>query len=126
MSNGCEAITTSGEPCQMAPLRGERFCWNHDPAHAADRAAARKRGGRNSSRAGPVGLPVEPVRLRSVEDVRTMLEDVATETMRLANSNQRSRTLAALLGLALRTLEVGELEARLEALEEQLRTRRVA
>jgi hypothetical protein len=38
----------------------------------------------------------------------------------LGNSPQRSRTLGTLLGVALRALEVGEIEARLQALEQRL------
>lgn len=129
MSNGkrtCQATTASGEPCQMSPLTDSDFCWTHDPARAVDRAAARKRGGQNSSRAGLVGVSVEPVRLRTVEDVRTLLEDVVADTLALANSNARSRTLASLLTLALKALEVGELEERLVALEILLSHKRAA
>ncbi|MBA3498508.1 MAG: hypothetical protein H0T86_15530 [Gemmatimonadales bacterium] len=42
------------------------------------------------------------------------------ETLAQPNGHERSRAVGSLLMIALRALEVGELEARLAALEEQI------
>jgi hypothetical protein len=55
--------------------------------------------------------------LDSVPKVRRLLEIAVLDTLSLENSVARSRTLAYLAQVALKTLEVGEFEARLEALE---------
>jgi hypothetical protein len=127
MTNGksCEALTTAGTPCAMAPLSDSAFCWSHDPARASERAAARRRGGANSSRAGPATDP-GPVDLGSAEAIRALLAEETRATLRQVPSLRRSRAVVALLTLAVKLLEVGEMEARLGALEQQLRTRRVA
>jgi uncharacterized small protein (DUF1192 family) len=52
--------------------------------------------------------------------VQALLEETVSTTLAQENTGQRSRTLGYLLGLALKALEVGELEERIAALEERL------
>jgi hypothetical protein len=111
----------------MPPVGDTDHCFAHDPARAADRARARKQGGhqRHAGTArtegrGRAAAPREVVTLGSVADVRTLLERTVGDTLALDNSPQRSRTIGGLLGVALKALEVGELEARVAALEERL------
>jgi hypothetical protein len=54
------------------------------------------------------------------------LEIAVLDTLSQENSLSRSRTLAYLVQMALKTLEVGNLEERLEALESALGPRLVA
>jgi hypothetical protein len=111
----------------MAPLEGSDRCFCHAPDQAPARARARKRGGQATRTPLLFPLPPEPSPLRDVASVQTLLEEVVHETRVQPNSAQRSRTIAVLLGVALRTLEIGELEARLAALEEQIASpRRIA
>ncbi len=111
----------------MHPLQDSRYCFIHDPKGGAARAKARKRGGRNRR----VGLALDPPskapHLRDVAAIQAQLEAALFNTLRLENSNSRSRTVGYLLGFALKALEVGELEERLSALEAQaLGPRRMA
>ena len=112
----------------MAPIAGSPYCFAHSPERSRERAEARKKGGHNS-RTPSSARAVEPVRLRDVASVQTVLEGAVMDTLRQENSAQRSRTLGYLAGMALRALEVGELEERLTALEARLGThtpRRIA
>ncbi len=58
--------------------------------------------------------------LASVAALRRLLEIAALDTLALENSLARSRTLVAVVVAGSRLLEVGELEARLTALEAAL------
>ena len=60
------------------------------------------------------------MRLRDVASVQEVIEEAVRDTLAQPNSAQRSRALGYLAGIALKALEVGELEARLAALEGQL------
>lgn len=55
--------------------------------------------------------------LGTVADIRRILEVAVLDTLGLENSIARARTLAYLATSAIKLLEVGELEERLEALE---------
>jgi hypothetical protein len=102
----------------MPSVSTSNYCFAHDPASARARAASRKKGGRN--RRTPDGELPDGVTLRSVNTIQQVLEQVVGVTLKQSNSARRSRTLGYLLGIALRALEVGELEDRITALEARL------
>jgi hypothetical protein len=118
----CRGRNRRGEPCGMPPLAESAHCWAHDPARARDRAAARKEGGRRRQAAAAAGPdePRAPVPLRDVGSVQAQLERAVADTLVQPNGAPRSRTLGYLLGIALRAIEVGELEERLAAVEQRL------
>lgn len=116
----CAATAATGEPCGARPVTGSPYCWAHAPELAQKRAAARQRGGKASHGLGDG--PPPHVRLRAAGDVLGLLETAAGDLMALKPSAQRARGLAYLAGVALRAVEVAELEARIAALEAQTPT----
>ena len=122
----CAGKNKRGEPCGMAPLTGSEWCFAHDPARGRDRAKARKKGGHNRRTPKVSQIDAEQVCLRTVEAVQELLEGAVADTLGQENSAQRSRTLGYLAGLALKALEVGELEQRMAALEQLVAQRRSA
>ena len=60
--------------------------------------------------------------LRSVESMQRLLEVVVFETLSLENSIARTRAITGIVSAATKLLEVGELEARLAALESAVRS----
>lgn len=67
-----------------------------------------------------MGVDVQPVTLATVADVMALLEDVATDLLRLENSVARGRALTSVATAAVRTIETSELEQRLSALESRM------
>jgi hypothetical protein len=119
-AGGCVDRNAKGEPCGMPRLEDSDRCFAHDPTRGAARARARKRGGRNRRVASVSEAPTDASPLREVGAIQGQLEAALFNTLQLENSNGRSRTIGYLLGFALKALEVGELEARLAALEQQI------
>lgn len=111
----CAGTNAEGESCGMAPGLGSPWCFAHDPKRGRDRAKARKLGGTNR-RAAASG---QPVPLRTVGDIQAQLEQAVGDVLELENSARRAHALGSLLTLAMRALEVGELEQRIDALEQQ-------
>jgi hypothetical protein len=116
----CAAQNRRGEPCGMAPIEGSDRCFIHSPDQAARRAKARKRGGQRRGVRNLFPLPEKPTSLRDVPAIQDLLERTVHETRAQRNTAQRSRAIGSLLLIALRALEIGELEARLAALEQRL------
>jgi hypothetical protein len=116
----CEAKNAAGGPCGMPPLEDGRFCFAHDPRRGRDRAVARKKGGHNRQTPGATEELRQAISIEDVANIRRVLTDVVADTVAQENSAQRSRALGYLLGVALKALEVGELEERLEALEQRI------
>jgi len=108
----CTFIKPDGQRCGAWSQRESINCFAHDPKLAAKRAAWRKAGGER----GPIKNG-DPVEARTVGEVQEQLWATLGATWELKNSGERTRALVGVLALLLRTLEVGELEERVKALE---------
>ncbi len=98
------------------------YCYMHEPSRAADRAAARKKGGQN--RQTPHSDPYSgPRQVRSLSDVLAVLDYTLSEALQLENSLNRGRLLVAICAEFTSAIKTGELEARLQALEMILKAR---
>ena len=116
-SRACKALKDDGSRCQAPPLLDGDFCLMHSPEHAEEMAEARRLGGLRRRREKAVSGAYDFGGLADVGQVRRLLEIAALDTLSLENSVARSRTLAYLAQVALKALEVGEFEHRLDALE---------
>ena len=116
-ARACKAIKEDGSRCQAPPLLDGDFCLMHSPEHAEEMAEARRLGGLRRRKEKTVAGAYDIEGLDDVPKIRRLLEIAALDTLSLENSVARSRTLAYLAQVALKTLEVGEFETRLEALE---------
>ncbi len=119
----CKGKTKSGAACRMPVIKNGAWCFTHDPASARDRAAAHKLGGaRTRVDHGSDGalLPQAP---RTINDAMIILDYTLRELLPLENSIQRARALIALVAGYIDALKVGELEARLAAIESALKSR---
>jgi hypothetical protein len=95
----------------------------HDPEHADETAEARRLGGLRRRKEKAVQGAYEFDGLVDVGQVRRLLEIAVLDTLSLENSIARSRTLAYLAQVGLKTLEAGEFEERLGALEKTVQPR---
>jgi len=114
----CTFIKPNAQRCRAWSGKESTFCFSHDPNLAAKRAAWRKAGGER----GPIrnGNPIEA---RTVKEIQEQLWAVLGASWELKNSGERTRALVGVLALLLRTLEVGELEERVAAIERLLEER---
>ena len=123
----CRAVNQDGTPCQAYALAGSDYCFQHDPARAAERRDARSKGGRarHGRHIGPVGQ-AEPVALETMGDVAGLIRCTIYDTLQLENSLQRARTIGYLANLFLKALDMANLEERIAAIEYVLELRRDA
>ena len=89
----------------------------HSPEHQEEVAEGRKLGGLRRRREKTLASAYDIESLTSVAALRRLLEIAAFDTLALENSLPRSRTLVAVVTAGSKLLEVGELQARLAALE---------
>ena len=115
--HGCRSQKTNGEPCRATPMRGKDFCFWHSPEHSQEAAEARRLGGLRRRKEKITGGVYDFEGLEDVPKIRRLLEIAVVDTLTLESSIARSRTLAYLVQMALKCLEVGEVESRLSVLE---------
>lgn len=94
------------------------YCFFHDPDSAADREAARKKGGRERSRKATV-LPADtPDRLlATASDVTALLTETINQVRRGELDTRISNAVGYLASILLTAKERDETEKRLERLE---------
>ncbi len=90
----------------------------HSPEHAQEVQEARRLGGLRRKREVAVAGAYDFEGLETVAGIRRLIQVAVLDTLSMENSISRSRTLAYLAQVALHTLEVGNLEERIAALEE--------
>ena len=113
----CRETKTDGSSCGMPPLRDSDFCLSHDPDHVQEAQEARRLGGQRRRRERIVSGAYEVSGLRTIEDIRRILEIATLDALGLENSIARNRLLVSIVPPALKLIEVGEMDERLEAIE---------
>ena len=115
----CQAQKADGTPCR-GTARPSGFCTFHDPELAQKRAEARRAGGRSRSR-GPAVLPdAEDLPAQTVAHVTAILGRTLNDVRQGKVDAKVANAIGYLSSVLLRSLQDGELEARLAALETRL------
>jgi hypothetical protein len=96
----------------------------HSPERVKEVQEARRLGGLRRRRESTISSAYQFDSLNSVEGIRRIVEVAVLDTLSMENSIARSRTLAYLAQVALRTLEIGDLETRIADLEESTRIKK--
>jgi hypothetical protein len=108
----------SGRQCKAAPLKDSEFCWVHSPDRTKEVQEARRLGGLRRKRESTIASAYQFESLDSVDGIKRIVLIAVLDALSMENSMSRARTLAYLAQVALRMLEVGEIEERVAALEE--------
>lgn len=116
MTEQCINMENS-KTCHAYALHDSMYCFAHDPASTKKRAEARKKGGLN--RRVNRRTEHEYHSIKSVKDIIDILETTINEARRLESNQSNLRTLGYLCQIALKGLEWGSQEERVEALEER-------
>jgi len=110
----CTAQAQSGRRCRAQAMTGARYCFWHNPETQAARAQARKKGGFNRRRmAGSVAVSIET----PADVVAILADELGALLGRVEAGATRARAVGALCSVVLKALEVGDIEARIAALE---------
>jgi hypothetical protein len=119
----CKGVNKDGKPCRATVRSGGDFCLFHAPNLdlAAKRAEGRRSGGKSRSRKAVVLSADTPdLPLRSVADVIDLLGQTINQVRTGQLDARIGNCLGVLAGTLLRAIEGGELEKRMEEVEERL------
>jgi hypothetical protein len=109
----CRGTRRDGQPCTTPVLGAGGYCFAHDPARAAQRAAACRKGGYNRRTVRRLRA-LAPPRLADVYDqLETALGEVHDGTLRPG----QAIAMAALARAMAAVLHAGELEQQVRELE---------
>ena len=119
----CQANNRQGEPCS-ASANDNGFCFTHDATKGKERAFARRKGGLQRITPHVADASIVPKETRSIEGVMIILDYALQESLALSNSIQRGRLLVSIAHGYLETLKIGEIEQRMEAIENAMNLRK--
>jgi hypothetical protein len=107
----CAGITRSGGRCKAGVGPGEQWCYNHDPARAAERKRAASRAGKSKPN-------------RELQEIKARLRELADDVLDgsvdrgdAAVAGQLLNTVIRAVGVELKVKEQTDLIERLEELE---------
>ena len=122
----CQAVKEDGSRCEAPPLVDGEFCFWHSPEHTEEVAEAGRLGGLRRRREKTVAAAYDLEGLDTIQQVRRLLQIAVMDTLGLENSIARSRVLAYLAQVAIKTVEAGAFQERLAALESAMGPRLAA
>ena len=115
----CGAIKANGERCGRIVGPSQVYCYAHDPSNADKRRRDAAKAGRSSP-----NTELKEIKA-SIKELTDRVLKGAVQTGPAAIANQLMNTRLRIIELERRWKEVGELEGRLEALENVLKRRRM-
>ncbi len=119
----CKENNKQGEQCK-AFANENAFCFMHDATKGNQRAIARRNGGLATKKPHFADISLLPSTIRNIESVLIVLDYALKESVGLDNSIQRGRLLVSIAHGFIEALKVGEMEQRLEAVENALSLRK--
>lgn len=111
----CAGVRRDGQLCTAPVLSDGAYCFAHDPARAADRDAARHKGGRHSASVVRLRRLVPPRLIPIFDKLEQALEEVHAGALKPS----QAIAMATLARAMVAVLQAGELEERVRRLEEQ-------
>ena len=119
----CNGKTKVGGKCR-AFANENGFCFTHDATKGKERAIARRNGGLATKQPHFADASVLPSSVRNIASVLIVLDYALKEAVGLDNSIQRGRLLVSIAHGYIEALKVGEMEQRLEAVENAMNLRK--
>ncbi len=110
----CEVVRANGERCKAVALPKRSQCFAHDPENQALATEARRKGGAGRSNAARIQKRLP----REVRDIVEIVEAAMGGVLKSTITPSQGHALASLAGAWVRLHELGEMDARLEALEQ--------
>lgn len=117
MAQKCKFINQSGVSCNAYPLKGSDYCFYHSPDISEEvKRQARAKGGKRE----PILAPRE---LKKAEQVALMMEEVINLAREEKISDKKATLLKGLSDSLLKALELGDIEERVEEIEDYIETK---
>jgi hypothetical protein len=113
LTRTCTATKRDGSPCTLPSYGSDGLCWAHDPKNAERRRRGQSRGGKSKPS-------------KELAGIKQRLSDLADDVLEAKVDRGVAAVVSQILNVYLRSIELerkiketDELEARLEALEQQ-------
>lgn len=119
--NNCKFIKSDETTCKAKPVEGDTYCFWHSKKMKQKREQAIADGGMSPKRS--YGRD-DQISIESTNDVLKLIEQTINDLRGNKVSTRNANAIGYLAGIALKTLEQGDLEKRLEVIEYALKVKK--
>jgi hypothetical protein len=119
MSKKCR-YKKGNKHCKNYALTGDDFCFFHSPKKAKERAEAQRKGGKKALAEKKRILKESDIEIKNTSDVVKLLNETINQVRTGGIEVKIANAVGYLSGICLKALEQGDIEKRLEALEEKV------
>lgn len=106
--------------CRSYALTDDDYCFCHSPKKAKERAKARRKGGKKALAEKKRLLEKSDIQIKNTSDVVSLLNETINQVRTGEIEVKIANAVGYLSGICLKALEQGDMEKRLEALEEKV------
>jgi hypothetical protein len=117
MANRCK-FKKGDRRCKNYALVGDDYCFFHSPRKARERAEAQRKGGKAALAKKKRLLEKSNVHIKKTSDVVKLLNDTINQVRTGEIEVKVANAVGYLSGICLKALEQGDIEKRLEVLED--------
>lgn len=103
-------------------MRGQPYCFSHNPATKRAKKKAVAKGGRNRRTPSRASPPQDEASITSIQDVRDLLFRTLAEVRNGKLDAVLARTIGYIAGVAAKVTETAELDQRVQKLEDRFVT----
>lgn len=116
----CIYIKSNGEQCKSFSMLESEYCWRHSPdVNSFEKKLASSRGGTNKS---PAYNDLPEMNIETSKDIPAVIVDTIQRLRNRTIDVRRGAVIGYLSNILLRSYEATDLESRIHALEELVRT----
>jgi hypothetical protein len=121
----CEYKRDDGGECRAHAVKGSKLCFFHNPSNDDERKLAQVTGGKGNRIS--VKFPLEPMKLKSAQDVVELLEDTVNRVRSGEIDVKIGNCIGVLSGQIIKAIEVVTVSNRVEIIERAIleRTTRI-
>jgi hypothetical protein len=106
--------------CKNYALTGDEYCFFHSLRKAKDRAQAQRKGGKRALAGKKLVLKESDIQIKHTSDVVKLLNETINQVRTGKIEVKIANAVGYLSGICLKALEQGDIEKRLEVLEEKV------
>ena len=106
--------------CKNYALTGDDYCFFHSPKKAKERAKAQRKGGKKALGEKKRVLQGSNIEIKNTSDIVELLNETINQVRTGEIEVKVANAVGYLSGICLKALEQGDMEKRLEALEDKV------
>jgi hypothetical protein len=120
----CAFIKPDNNQCQANAMADSEFCFSHNPETQKEKKLAVLRGGL-APKPRKDDQQLEPLPINNTDQILVLIQDTINRVRTAPITHQKANSIGYLASIALKTLEIGELNEKVELINRLILERKI-